>query len=267
MQVVNFSNPGEVVAFTLVLFTIVFTRYVVVSAIFFGVFYKMGARKYASRKVSAGEWKKGQFRKEILYSALTSFIFSLSGVVMLWAWQRGQTAIYTELSASDWFYLPLSLAMALFVHETYYYWAHRLMHDPKVFRAVHKTHHESLISSPWTAFSFHPWESLLQAAIVPLIVWLLPMHVFAILAMLSIMTVSAVINHLDIEIFPENFDKHWLGQWLIGATHHSLHHSEFTTNYGLYFTFWDRWMGTESRKYEQIFREKTSKPVSVGARQ
>jgi len=85
--------------------------------------------------------------------------------------------------------------------------------------------------------------------------------------MLVIMTVSAVVNHLDIEIFPENFDQHWLGKWLIGATHHSLHHSEFTTNYGLYFTFWDKLMHTESRKYERLFREKTSKKTSVAAHQ
>ena len=71
------------------------------------------------------------------------------------------------------------------------------------------------------------------------------------------MTVSATINHLDIEIYPSNFEKHWLGAWIVGATHHSLHHSKFVENYGLYFTFWDKWMKTESPEYEKLFREKT----------
>jgi Delta7-sterol 5-desaturase len=267
LQIINFSQPNEVIAFTLLLFLIVFVRYVIVSAIFFGVFYQIGAQKFADRKISMGTWKNGQFKKEIYYSALTSFVFALSGVAMLWAWQSGKTAIYTDLVTYGYWYLPVSLIIALFIHETYYYWAHRLMHSPSLFRVVHKTHHESLISSPWTAFSFHPWESLLQATIVPLIVWFLPMHIYVILSMLVIMTVSAVVNHLDIEIFPENFDQHWLGKWLIGATHHSLHHSEFNTNYGLYFTFWDKWMNTESNKYGKLFREKTSGKTSGAARQ
>jgi len=75
--------------------------------------------------------------------------------------------------------------------------------------------------------------------------------------MLIIMTVSATINHLDIEIYPKGFEKHWLGKWLIGATHHSQHHAKFLTNYGLYFTFWDKWMNTESPDFEELFREKT----------
>lgn len=265
-QIVDFNDLTEVGIFTLVLFLVVFVRYVVVSGIFFAVFYKLSGEKFRLRKVNKGEWKEGQFKREVIYSAITSFIFSLSGVAMVWAWENGYSAVYTSIGDYGYFYLIASLLIALFLHETYYYWAHRVMHHPSLFKVVHKVHHESLISSPWTAFSFHPWESLLQALIVPLIVWLLPMHPIAILAMLSIMTVSAVINHLDIEIYPVGFEKHWLGKWLIGATHHSLHHTEFTTNYGLYFTFWDRWMGTESGKFESLFRKKTQGPTSGAPR-
>ncbi len=259
LQIINFNEPWEVVQFTVILFLIIFVRYVIISGIFFGVFYRLVPNKFVSRKISKGNWKKGQFKKEITYSAITSLVFAMSGVGMLWAWQSGHTAIYTALDTYGYLYLPVSLVAALFIHETYYYWAHRWMHNRGVFKLMHKTHHESLISSPWTAFSFHPWESLLQAVIVPLIVWFLPLHIFVILALLVIMTVSAVVNHLDIEIFPQDFDRHWLGKWLIGATHHSLHHSEFNTNFGLYFTFWDKWMGTESHAYEEVFREKTKK--------
>ena len=62
------------------------------------------------------------------------------------------------------------------------------------------------------------------------------------------MTVSSVVNHLDIEIYPLWFQKSRFGQQFIGATHHHHHHTEFLTNDGLYFTFWDKIMNTESRK-------------------
>ena len=59
------------------------------------------------------------------------------------------------------------------------------------------------------------------------------------------MTFSSVINHLDIEIYPKN-PNNILTKWVIGATHHSLHHKQFKYNFGLYFTFWDKIEKTES---------------------
>lgn len=92
---------------------------------------------------------------------------------------------------------------------------------------------------------------------LPAAILLVPLHPYAIVILLTLMTVSSVINHLNLEIYPRGFAEHWLGQWLIGATHHSLHHSQFRCNYGLYFTFWDRWLGTESRDYLPLFRDRT----------
>ena len=71
------------------------------------------------------------------------------------------------------------------------------------------------------------------------------MHYYAFLAYLIVMTFSSVINHLNIEIYPKWFRESKLGPWFIGASHHTVHHTEFRKNYGLYFTFWDRWLGTE----------------------
>jgi lathosterol oxidase len=73
------------------------------------------------------------------------------------------------------------------------------------------------------------------------------------------MTFSGAINHLNTELYPHAFDRHWLGRWLIGPTHHSLHHSQFRYNYGLYFTFWDKWMHTESPDFHRIFTQKSKK--------
>src|SRR5687767_5890132 len=133
------------------------------------------------------------------------------------------------------------------------------MHKPAVFRIIHKTHHDSNTTSAWTAFSFHPIEGLLQAVILPAIIIFLPMHLSVLLLQLTLMTFSSVINHLEIESYPANFHKHIIGKWIIGATHHSLHHKQFRYNYGLYFTFWDKIVKTESPKFYTLFEEKTNK--------
>ncbi|MEM7103234.1 MAG: sterol desaturase family protein [Bacteroidota bacterium] len=256
MQLFDFTFPLVWFYVTLALSLIIFLRYVLVSGLFYVIFYRYRKSKSWIRKLNPKWPPAGQARKEIFWSGISSIIFALAGTAMVFAWQSGLTQIYLSLTISGIPYFILSIITALLFHETYYYWLHRWMHRPKVFRILHKVHHDSLITSPWTSFSFHPLETILQAIVVPIIVFILPMHYLALLIMLTIMTVSAVINHLDIEIYPKGFEQHWLGKWLIGATHHSLHHTEFRTNYGLYFTFWDKWMDTESEQYHERLSNK-----------
>jgi sterol desaturase/sphingolipid hydroxylase (fatty acid hydroxylase superfamily) len=192
-------------------------------------------------------------------------LFSIAGSLTVLAWQAGYTLVYTDIHAYGWWYLPVSLVISMLLHETYYYWIHRWMHIPAVFRIVHKVHHDSNIASPFTAFSFHPIEGFLQAIVLPATLMMLPMHPSVILVQLTIMTFSSVINHLDIEIFPRSFEKGLPGKWLIGATHHALHHKQFKYNYGLYFTFWDKWKKTESPLFNRLFQDKTGTGSPVSA--
>lgn len=189
---------------------------------------------------------------------LTSFIFALAGSFSAFIWQKGYTLLYTDIDKYPLWYLPVSLLVSMLMHETYYYWLHRWMHRPKIFRLLHKVHHDSNTTSAWTAFSFHPLEGLLQAIILPLTIVIIPMHVAVLLFQLTIMTFSSVINHLEIETYPANFHKHIIGKWIIGATHHSLHHKQYKYNFGLYFTFWDKWKKTESPRFASLFEEKTA---------
>jgi len=122
-----------------------------------------------------------------------------------------------------------------------------------VFRIVHKVHHESIHTSAFTSFTFHPLEALLQFIFLPLMILIVPIHFYGLGIILALMTLSAIINHAGIEVYPKGFYKHPLGKWLIGSTHHDLHHKEFTSNFGLYFTLWDKWMNTESKGYEERF--------------
>ena len=166
---------------------------------------------------------------------------------MIMAWQRGYTQIYLEWSDYPIWWIPFSILLPLLIHETYYYWLHRWMHHPKVYRYIHKVHHDSISTSVWTSFSFHPVESMLQAIVIPLLTLIIPMHLFILLGLLIFMTLSAIINHAGVEIYPNSWKRNPLMKWLIGSTHHDIHHQKFTKNYGLYFTFWDIWMDTEDR--------------------
>jgi sterol desaturase/sphingolipid hydroxylase (fatty acid hydroxylase superfamily) len=253
----DFSKPLPFLLAIAIVFAIVIGRYLLIAGLFYGMFYLWFPKHWQQRKINNKAYKTGQFKKEVKWSMVTALIFAISGALSLVLWQKGFTKIYIEANDYPLWWIPVSFVVAMIVHETYYYWLHRWMHNPKIFRIVHKVHHDSNITSPWTAFSFHPLEGVLQAIFLPVLLLVLPLHLYVLLIQLTIMTFSSVINHLDIEIYPRKFHQHFLGRWLIGATHHSLHHKQFKYNFGLYFTFWDKWKKTESPAYESLFDEKT----------
>ncbi len=244
------STPSAFLIYIVIFFVAILFRYFVAAGIFYYYYYVWNSAKFSERRLSKRKLRKDQLKKEIVWSTKSSAIFALVGAGTYWLWQQGFTAVYLDVAEFGYWYLPVSLLIILLIHETYYYWVHRWMHNPKIFRIVHKVHHDSFTPTPWTAFSFHPWESLIEALILPLILLVIPVNVYVLGLYLLLMTVSSVVNHLDIEIYPLAFQKSWFGKQFIGATHHHYHHSEYMTNFGLYFTFWDKWMGTESTKME-----------------
>ncbi len=240
------SHPAYWVIGFLFFFIVITGRYLVISGLFYAIFYVWFPGKWKGRKLSQRAYRPGQLKKEIRWSTLSSIIFALAGILTLWLWQMGKTKIYNEVAAFGAWYLPFSLLLSMLFQETYYYWLHRLMHHPALFSMVHKIHHDSHTTSPFTAFSFHPIESVIQAVALPVILLLLPLHPIVILTQLILMTFTSVMNHLNIDIYPDTIAKYFIGKWIIGATHHSLHHKQYKYNFGLYFTIWDKLIKTES---------------------
>lgn len=255
----DFTTPFWLGILTLIFFIIITGRYFLVAGIFWLIFYVWFPERWASRKLHTKNYKPGQLKTEVKWSLITSLFFSIAGTGTVALWQKGFTKVYTDIHLYGWWYLPVSLVILMLLHETYYYWLHRWMHLPAVFKIVHKVHHDSHIASPFTAFSFHPLEGLLQAIFLPAMLMILPVHYYVIIVQLVIMSISSVINHLDIEIYSKNFNNNFLGKWIIGATHHSLHHKQFKYNYGLYFTFWDKIKKTESPVFKKLFESQTQK--------
>jgi sterol desaturase/sphingolipid hydroxylase (fatty acid hydroxylase superfamily) len=253
----DFSQPATFALTTAFFFAVILGRYVLVSVLAHRFFYSWRAGRWRGRKIGKRAYPVAQFRREVLWSTLTTAIFALAGAATLVLWQEGYTKVYTEASEYPLWWMPISLALAMFLHEGAYYWMHRWMHRPGVYRLVHKVHHDSGIPSAFTAFSFHPIEGVLQALIFPIILVLVPMHPVVLVIYLTLMTVSALINHLDIEVYPKGFYRHPVGRWIIGATHHSMHHKQHRYHFGLFFTFWDHWAGTEHPKFNQRFEELT----------
>ncbi|WP_076744171.1 sterol desaturase family protein [Sphingomonas jeddahensis] len=187
-----------------------------------------------------------QVRREVAWSLASAAIYGVPAGVVAWGWQnRGWTQIYDNVHAMPLWYLPVSVLLYLFAHDTWFYWTHRWMHRPRPFKLAHAVHHASRPPTAWAAMAFHPIEALTGAVAIPLLVFLIPIHVSALGLVLAIMTVMGVTNHMGWEVFPRFMWRGPVGAWLITASHHQRHHERYGCNYGLYFRFWDRLCGTD----------------------
>lgn len=217
---------------------IVGLRYLATSGLFAG----LTARRFPGRLAGQGP----QIRREIGWSLASAAIYGVPAGIVAWGWQnRGWTQIYTDGPAHSLWWMPLSVLAFLLLHDTWFYWTHRLMHRPWWFKAMHAVHHDSRPPTAWAAMSFHPWEAVSGAVVVPLLVFLIPIHVAMLGLVLAIMTLMGVTNHMGWELFPRQLVHGKFGQWLITASHHELHHQKYRCNYGLFFRHWDRLCGTD----------------------
>jgi len=217
---------------------IVGVRYLAVSGGFAWLTQRVRPGLYAGRTKQIG--------KEIGWSLISAAIYGVPAGIVAWGWQaRGWTRIYSDPAAYPLWYLPVSVLVYLLVHDAYFYWTHRWMHWPRLFRIAHAVHHASRPPTAWTAMSFHPWESLSGAIVIPALVFVVPIHFGALLMVLTIMTVFGVTNHMGWEMFPRRLVQGWPGRWLITASHHQRHHKDYGCNFGLYFRHWDRLCGTD----------------------
>ncbi|MBV6442852.1 MAG: sterol desaturase family protein [Haliscomenobacteraceae bacterium CHB4] len=223
---------------------IIFGRYVLYCALPFLFFYAWKRREQLYRKIQQHFPKPSDYQRETLYSALTSVIFAVVTWCCLGTPLRAYTLFYTDANQYGWWWLALSVPLTLLLHDAYFYWMHRLMHHPRLYRRIHLLHHKSVNPSPWAAYAFHPAEAVLEAGIVPLLLFTLPLHPLSFWAFVTLMLIFNVYGHLGYELFPKKMYTHPLGRWLNSSVHHNLHHEKFHGNYGLYFTIWDRLYGT-----------------------
>lgn len=186
-----------------------------------------------------------RIRREVVASLIACPIYAFPAALVIELWKRGGTAVYDAPDALPLWWLPVSAVVYLLAHDAFYYWVHRGLHHPRVFGWAHAEHHRSRDPSAFASFAFDPAEAVATAWFLPALALIVPIHWGVALALLTFMSLTAVLNHAGREVWPAR----WLAspplKWLITATHHDAHHKHFAGNYGLYLQFWDRAAGSD----------------------
>lgn len=206
-------------------------------------------RWLAPRSVRIRTVAQDQRWKEFLRSLRTVVVFSAVGTTVFLAYRLGLNRFYEAPGEYGWPWLVASFPVLLVLHDAWFYWTHRLLHHRRVFTGVHRTHHLSVAPTTWAAYSFSVPEAFVQALFLPVVLLVVPLHSSVVFAWLLWMVLRNVMGHSGMELLPRRWLAGWWGRWMTTTLHHEMHHAYGHTNYGLYFTWWDRWCGTEHPAY------------------
>lgn len=215
----------------------------------------LGRAQLAHRKIQTRVAGVGEIAREVRQSLWTIGVFAVVDLLTVALAMAGVIPIVhggASLATIAWQVIAL-----IVLHDAWFYWMHRALHTRALFRLTHLAHHRSRTPTSWAAYSFAAPEAVTEALAIPamllIIALIAPIVPAAVFIFLSHQIARNAIGHSGHELAWSGFSRsRWTG-WLTTTTHHDLHHSEGRYNYGLYFTWWDRWMGTEHPRYHDRF--------------
>ncbi len=228
----------------LVIFLIIYVGFYIIPAGIFHLMYHRKEGKHESKRIQAKKPTSKDLKREFRLSTWSVLIFAICSFITFQFVKEGYSSFYYDWNEYSTLYGIGSFFICLIAHDTYFYWSHRFMHWPPVFKYFHLGHHRSLTPSPWAILAFQPLEALIQFGTFALIIFLVPIHpvVFGIYLIYDSIVNTA--GHNGFELVPRWFSKNKVLGLGNTVTHHDLHHIHFEKNFGAFFNIWDRLMGT-----------------------
>lgn len=234
------------------------SRYLIGASLIAITVWLLRRTSWATRKIQKREATRGDFIREFSASFRTVLVYTVMAVPMVWAFRHGYLPQYqgklTVLS-----YLGY-LAAILLAHDAWFYWTHRAMHTKLLYRSFHRFHHLTITPTAWTAYSFAVPEAAVMFLFMPVWIFLVPTPGPVIFTFLAIMILRNAMGHAGLELHPRGWASHPLLKWISTTTHHDMHHgTSYSHNFGFYFTWWDKLMGTEHPHYVETFDRITNR--------
>ena len=239
-------------------------RYVIFAVAVWVILWIILRRPLRARRIRDEVPPARQLRLEFLYSLRSVAVFSTVGIGIDLLEKLGLYPM--SRMAEHWgpIYFVFALAAMIVGQDAWIYVTHRWMHRPRWFRRFHRRHHLSNNPSPFTAYSFDLGEALLMVGFV--MVW--PLVVPTPWGVTGFFMIHQIFRntllHSGYELWPARRDgRPWL-DFLTTTTHHDLHHAQAGYNYAPWFTWLDRWFGTEHPEYHARYAQTAQRRLAAG---
>ncbi|PNT61464.1 protein ECERIFERUM 1 [Brachypodium distachyon] len=148
--------------------------------------------------------------------------------------------------------------------EFLYYWFHRALHHHFLYSRYHSHHHASIVVEPITS-TIHPFAEHLVYFLLFAIPTLVPTlmgrgSIIGVLLYLSYVDFMNNMGHCNFELVPKWILKVFppMKYLMYTPSFHSLHHTQFRTNYSLFMPFYDYIYNTMDNSTDELY-ERTLK--------
>lgn len=177
--------------------------------------------------------------KDNMFWSLASGISFATLYTVLWFWAAGNGMAATTTFADSPLWYAMWFALLPMWGSFHFYWVHRALHIPALYKAAHALHHRNVNVGPWSGISMHPLEHAIyfSSLLIHFVVPTSPMHI---LFHVYTFTLHPICSHSGFDgLLAAGAKRAQLGDFF-----HQLHHRYFECNYGTVEMPWDRWFGT-----------------------
>jgi sterol desaturase/sphingolipid hydroxylase (fatty acid hydroxylase superfamily) len=182
-----------------------------------------------------------QVRDNMLWSLASGVtVWTAYEAFFMWAYANDLLPYYLDWTAHPVLFVLMLLAIPFWA-SLHFYFIHRLLHWPPLYRIAHAVHHRNDNTGPWSGLSMHPIEHIIYLSSV-LIHVVLASHPIHILFHNQWNTLGAATTHTGFECITFK----GIPILNLGSFHHQLHHRYYHCNYGNEYMPWDRWFGSDN---------------------
>ncbi|KAA8520393.1 hypothetical protein F0562_014649 [Nyssa sinensis] len=154
--------------------------------------------------------------------------------------------------------------------EFLYYWLHRALHHHYLYSRYHSHHHSSIVTEPITSV-IHPFAEHISYFLL----FAMPMLATGFTGTASVAGLFGYITYIDLMNNMGHCNFEVVPKWLFSIfpplkymmytpSYHSLHHTQFRTNYSLFMPIYDYIYGTMDKStdalYETSLKRKEESP-------
>ncbi|KAJ6798626.1 protein ECERIFERUM 1-like isoform X1 [Iris pallida] len=143
--------------------------------------------------------------------------------------------------------------------EFLYYWLHRALHHHFLYSRYHSHHHASIVTEPITSV-IHPFGEEMAYFLL----FAIPLVSVAVSGTGSIASLVGYLVYIDFMNYLGHCNFELVPKWLFDAfpplkyimytpTFHSLHHTQFRTNYSLFMPLYDYIYGTMDKSTGELY--------------
>ncbi|KAH6789638.1 Fatty acid hydroxylase superfamily [Perilla frutescens var. frutescens] len=153
--------------------------------------------------------------------------------------------------------------------EFLYYWLHRALHHHFLYSRYHSHHHSSIVTEPITSV-IHPFGehiAYFMLFAIPLVttLWTRTASIISFAGYITYIDFMNNMGHCNFEHIPKRLFSIFppLKYLVYTPSYHSLHHTQFRTNYSLFMPFYDYVYGTMDTSSDALYESSLARKEEV----